>query len=71
MIYILLTLLFCVIPAGVIWLCRRYAWLDKIGPIMVLYAIGIVVGNLPGMPEQMKVLQVLHRCCGDIGCLLS
>ena len=57
MTYILLTLLFCVIPAGVIWLCRRYAWLDKIGPIMVLYAIGIVVGNLPGMPEQMKVLQ--------------
>ena len=57
MTYILLTLLFCTIPAGVIWLCRRYAWLDKIGPIMVLYAIGIVVGNLPGMPEQMKVLQ--------------
>lgn len=57
MTYILLTLLFCVIPAGVIWLCRRYAWLDKIGPIMVLYAIGIVVGNLPGLPTEMKVLQ--------------
>ena len=56
-IYILLILLFCVIPAGVIWLCRRYAWLDKIGPIMVLYAIGMVVGNLPLLPEQMKVLQ--------------
>lgn len=57
MTYILLTLLFCTIPAGVIWLCRRYAWLDKIGPIMVLYAIGIVVGNLPGLPTEMKVLQ--------------
>ena len=57
MTYILLTLLFCTIPAGVIWLCRRYAWLDKIGPIMVLYAIGMVVGNLPLLPEQMKVLQ--------------
>lgn len=56
-IYIILTLLFCTIPAGVIWLCRRYAWLDKIGPIMVLYAIGMVVGNLPFLPEQMKVLQ--------------
>ena len=57
MIYILLTVLFCTIPAGVIWLCRRYSWLDTIGPIMVLYAIGIVIGNLPGLPAEMKVLQ--------------
>ena len=57
MIYILLTLLFCTIPAGVIWLCRRYAWLDAIGPIMVLYAVGMVIGNLPGLPAEMKVLQ--------------
>ena len=57
MVYILLTLLFCTIPAGVIWLCRRYPLLDKIGPIMVLYAIGMVIGNLPWLPEQMKVLQ--------------
>lgn len=57
MIYILLTALFCVIPAGVIWLCRKYPFLDTIGPIMILYAIGIVIGNLPFMPEQMKVLQ--------------
>ena len=57
MIYILLTVLFCTIPAGVIWLCRRYSWLDTIGPIMVLYAIGIVIGNLPGLPAEMKVQQ--------------
>ena len=56
-IYIILTLLFCTIPAGVIWLCRKYPFLDTIGPIMILYAIGIVIGNLPFMPEQMKVLQ--------------
>lgn len=59
MIYILLTVLFCLIPAGVIWLCRKYPFLDTIGPIMILYAIGIVIGNLPFMPEQMKVLQEL------------
>ena len=56
-IYIILTLLFCTIPAGVIWLCRKYPFLDTIGPIMILYAIGIVIGNLPFMPEQLKVLQ--------------
>lgn len=56
-IYIILTLLFCTIPAGVIWLCRKYPFLDTIGPIMILYAIGIVIGNLPFMPEQLKALQ--------------
>ena len=57
MIYILLTALFCLIPAGVIWLCRKYPFLDTIGPIMILYAIGIVIGNLPFMPAELKVLQ--------------
>ena len=57
--YIFLVLLFCFTPAGVIWLCRRYPWLDKIGPIMVLYGIGMVIGNLPILPAQMAVLQDL------------
>ena len=52
-----LTALFCLTPAGVIWLCRRYPMLDKIGPIMMLYAIGMVVGNLPIMPAEIHPLQ--------------
>lgn len=56
--YILLALLFCVTPAVVIWLCRRYPVLDSIGPIMILYGIGLIVANVP-MPSQIKVLQEL------------
>lgn len=56
--YTLLTLLFCVTPACVIWLCRRYPMLDRIGPIMILYGIGLLVANLP-MPPQIGVLQEL------------
>lgn len=55
--YILLVLMFCLLPAGVIWLCRRFPILNKIGPIMILYGVGMVIGNLSLMPEQMKVLQ--------------
>ena len=55
--YIIYSLFFCVAPAGVIWACRRYKVLGKIGPIMVLYAIGMVVGNLPFFPEGIKSLQ--------------
>lgn len=31
--------------------------LDNIGPIMILYAIGMVIGNLPFMPQEMATLQ--------------
>lgn len=55
--YLIVVLLFCLIPAGVIWLCNRIAILGKLGPIMVLYAIGMVIGNLPFMPVQMKEVQ--------------
>ncbi len=45
--YIALGTIFCLTPAGVIWLCRRFPLLDNIGPMMILYALGIVIGNLP------------------------
>lgn len=55
--YILLTIVFCLTPAGVLWLCRRYPALDKLGPIMILYALGMILGNLPYLPEQIVPLQ--------------
>lgn len=51
--YSLLVMLFCVTPAGVLWLCRKYTICGKIGPIMILYALGIVIGNLPINPEDL------------------
>ena len=55
--YLLLTLLFCVTPAGVIWLCRRFPVLNNIGPIMILYGIGLIIANLPFVPAEIKPLQ--------------
>ena len=58
LVYILIVTTFCVVPAGVMWLCRKVAILGKLGPIMVLYAIGMVIANLPFMPrEQMALVQ--------------
>lgn len=48
---------FCIIPAGILWLCRRFAWLGKIGPVLILYFIGIIIGNIGLMPEQMPAVQ--------------
>lgn len=56
-VYIVLTILLCVLPAGVVWLCNRVSVLGKLGPIMVLYAVGMVVGNLPALGAYLKPLQ--------------
>ena len=57
--YLIFTLLFLLLPAFVLWLCRKSKILGKIGPIMLLYMIGIGIGNLPSLPEQMATLQEL------------
>ena len=43
---VLTILFFLLIPAGVLWLCRRFSVLDRIGPVLILYIIGIIFGNL-------------------------
>ena len=55
--WIILVAGFCIIPAGVLWLCKKVSFLGKIGPVMVLYALGIIIGNIGLMPEQMPAVQ--------------
>ena len=57
--YVVLSAIFCLAPAGVIWLCRRFPLLDNIGPIMILYALGMVIGNLPlDIPGMATVQEI-------------
>ena len=56
--YIFILAVFCLVPAGVLWLCRKVSLLGKLGPIMVLYAIGMGIANLPFIPrEPLAVVQ--------------
>ena len=57
--WIILVAGFCLIPAGVLWLCKKVSILGKIGPVMVLYGLGIIIGNIGLMPEQMPAVQEL------------
>ena len=54
---IILIVAFCTIPAGVLWLCRRYPLLGKIGPVLILYLVGIVIGNIGLMPSHLPAVQ--------------
>lgn len=55
--WIILIAGFCIIPAGVLWLCRRFRILGKIGPVLLLYGLGIIIGNIGLMPAQMPAVQ--------------
>ena len=57
--WIILIAGFCLIPSVVLMLCRKYGFLKKIGPVMILYALGIIIGNTGLMPEQMPSVQEL------------
>lgn len=56
---IFLIAIFCLVPAGVLWLCRRFSLLNKIGPVLLLYGIGLLIGNIGLMPEQLPAVQDL------------
>ena len=47
---IVLTAFFLLAPAGVLWLCRRVKLVGKIGPVLVLYLLGIIIGNIGLIP---------------------
>lgn len=54
---VIIAVIFCLAPAGVLWLCRRVSFFDKIGPVMILYALGILIGNLPFDIPKIAVVQ--------------
>ena len=56
---ILITIFFLLAPAGVLRLCRQYPALGKVGPVLILYLIGILVGNIfhpTGMAQIQEIL---------------
>lgn len=55
--WIILVAGFCLLPAGVLWLCRKYSFLGKIGAVLLLYGLGIIIGNIGLMPDQLPAVQ--------------
>jgi uncharacterized membrane protein len=53
----MLCLIFCIAPAGVLWVCKRVSFLGKIGPVLLLYILGVIIGNIGIKPEGMSTLQ--------------
>lgn len=56
---VVMNVFFLLAPAGVLWLCRRIPWLGKIGPVFVLYVVGLIVGNLFHFEAKAQIQDVL------------
>ena len=54
---ILLAILFILVPAPIIWLNNRVKVVEKIGIVIICYALGMVVGNIGVIPESFSGIQ--------------
>lgn len=54
---ILLAILFILVPAPIIWLNNRVKIVEKIGIVIICYALGMVVGNIGVIPESFSGIQ--------------
>lgn len=57
-----LVLLFVLMPALVLFLCRKVKWVGKLGPVLTLYILGVIVGNIGNifgveLPESTSGIQ--------------
>ena len=39
------------------WICKNVSFLGKIGPVLLLYLLGVIIGNIGIKPEGMATLQ--------------
>lgn len=59
LITILYTIMFLTVPAGMMWLCRKVKWLGKIGPVLLLYFLGVFLGNIGYKPQGLETVQTI------------
>ena len=54
---IALVLFYLLLPAAVLWACRKSKFIGKVGPVLTLYILGVVVANLHIVPAEWHGIQ--------------
>ena len=52
MVPVILILFYLLFPALILYMCKKFPILDKLGAILLAYAFGLLVGNLGIMPDN-------------------
>jgi uncharacterized membrane protein len=53
----MLVIAFLLVPAVVLWLVQRFGWAQKLGAIVLCYALGLLAGNLGVLPPGFRPVQ--------------
>lgn len=67
---VLLIIFYLLTPALIIWLCKKFPVLDKIGAVLLLYLVGLVAGNSGLMPDN-TLDQSVQNTLSEITVLLA
>ena len=54
-----MVIFFLLAPAGVLRLCRRFPALGKVGPVLILYLLGILAGNIFHPSGMARIQDIL------------
>ena len=54
---VLIAILFCIVPAPIIFLNNRFKIVEKIGNVLIFYLLGKLVGNVGILPESFSGIQ--------------
>jgi uncharacterized membrane protein len=54
---IVLVIFYLVAPALILYLCKRYSFLDKFGAVGISYIVGLLIGNIGLLDDTAKPLQ--------------
>jgi uncharacterized membrane protein len=53
---LLLAVLYILMPALILYLCFKYPWVNKLGPVIIAYIIGLLIGNVGILPATGSFL---------------
>ena len=68
---ILFAVLCCILPAVVMWLCERVKLIRRVGPVMICYIIGIIIGNSGLLPDIVEGEFSLRKTLSEIAVPLA
>jgi uncharacterized membrane protein len=56
---VLWVLFFVLFPAMVVYLCHKFPVLNKLGAVIICYAVGLIIGNVGILPEDIYGTQMM------------
>lgn len=54
---VFLVLFYVFFPMGILYLCRKYPFVNKLGSVVIAYAVGLIIGNVGILPEESAGVQ--------------